>query len=37
MDKMKHFKYTYKESCAYHHEPPTSRGVQLYIQAESKN
>ena len=37
MDRMKHFEYTYEESCAHHQEPPPSCVVQLDIQAENKN
>ena len=37
MDRMKHFEYTYKESCTHHQEPPPFRIMQLDIQAESKN
>ena len=36
MDRMKHFEYTYEESCTHHQEPPPSCIMQLDIQAESK-
>ena len=37
MDSIKHFGYTYEKPGAHHQEPPPSRAMQFYIQAENRS